>query len=146
MDSELSSPGPRTFQGITWTPLLQGGIKDFWCLAATECCTLGSGKKLICNENRTEILDFSLAMSGTKNETQPRMYSSRMRTARAVTVSGRGCVCQGSLPRGVMWPIQSCIWCYLYTVPTPTACQHQCSCLYSVAQVHAGIHTPLWTE
>ena len=30
-----------------------------------------------------------------------------------------------------MWPIPSCIWCYLYAVPTPTECQHQCSWLYS---------------
>ena len=52
-------------------------------------------------------------------------------------VPGWGCV---------IWPIPSCIWCYLYAASTPTECQHQCSCLYSVSQVHAGIHPPLWTE
>ena len=43
---------------------------------------------------------------------------------------------------GVMWPISSCIWCYQYAASTPTECQHLCSSLYSVTQVHAGIPTP----
>ena len=34
--------------------------------------------------------------------------------------------------RGVpMWPIPSCIWCYLYAVSTPTESQQLCTCLYT---------------
>ena len=52
-----------------------------------------------------------------------------------------GCTCQGVyLPGGwTMWPIPSCIWCYLYAVLTPTESQHLCSCLYS-----AGWSCDLW--
>ena len=45
------------------------------------------------------------------------------------------------LPRGVYLP-ESCIWYYLYAASTPTECQHLCSSLYSVTQVHAGIQPP----
>ena len=69
-----------------------------------------------------------------------------MPTARALTVSrsieGRvsawGGVCPGGvcLPKGcTMWPIPSCIWCYLYAVPAPTETEEQCSCLYSAGHV-----------
>ena len=30
-----------------------------------------------------------------------------------------------------MWPIPSCIWCYLYAASSPTETHQQCSCLYS---------------
>ena len=79
-----------------------------------------------------------------------------MRTARWLTIVGGGGACPGGclpggcllggvcLPRGgVMWPIPSCIWCYLYAASTPTECRHLCSSLYSVTQVHAGIPTHL---
>ena len=39
----------------------------------------------------------------------------------------------GLLPGGVMWPIPSYIWCYLYAASTPTECQH----LW---------YPPVWTE
>ena len=62
-------------------------------------------------------------------------------SAWGVSAQEGGGVCPGGvrLEGGVMWPIQSCIWCYLYAASTPTECQHQCSCLYSVTQVRAGI-------
>ena len=102
-----------------------------------------------------------------------RMHSSRMRTVRSLTIVGgyllgvylpegvptwgvylpRGYLSGtggtgpgGACPGGVMWPIPSCIWCYLYAASTPTECQHQCSCLYSVTQVHGRIQPPLWTK
>ena len=49
-----------------------------------------------------------------------------------------GAPAQGGLPRRVcpggctIWPIPSCIWCYLYAVLSPTETDHQCNCLYSV--------------
>ena len=74
-------------------------------------------------------------------------------------VCQRGCVCQrgsgGCLPGGVcqrgvsarggctMWPIPSCMWCYLYAASSPTETQHQCSCLYTVGPLHAGIQPPI---
>ena len=51
-----------------------------------------------------------------------------------------------------MWPIPSCIWCYLYVVPAPTETEEQCSCLYNAGHVTwrsmLGYtpHPPLWTE
>ena len=56
----------------------------------------------------------------------------------------RGVSIWGGCPSGgdVMWPIPSCIWCYLFAASTPTEWQHLCSSLYSVTQVHAGIPTP----
>ena len=38
----------------------------------------------------------------------------------------------GACLGGTMWPIPSCIWCYLYASSSPTETDHQCSCLYSV--------------
>ena len=57
---------------------------------------------------------------------------------RGVPAQGGACP-WGCLPRSAMWPIPSCIWCYLYAASTPSECQHQCSSLYSVTQLHAGI-------
>ena len=64
----------------------------------------------------------------------------------------RRCVsggCPGGLFRGcTMSPIPSCIWCYLYAVPTPTESQHKCICLYSARwscdpwNAYWVIHTP----
>ena len=68
-----------------------------------------------------------------------------MRTARSLTIGGGG----GCLPRGVSAQGgvclggTSCIWCYLYGASTPTECQHQCSCLYGVTQVRAGMRPPV---
>ena len=81
------------------------------------------------------------------------LHSSRMHTDRLLTVSpsmhcaGGGGVCPGGVCRGGCLPrgwvsAPSCICCYLYAASTPTECQHQCSCLCSMTQVHAGIHTP----
>ena len=41
---------------------------------------------------------------------------------------GRGCICPGGC---TMWPIPSCIWCYLYAASSPTETHQHCSCLYS---------------
>ena len=66
--------------------------------------------------------------------------------------TGRGVPARGGvptrgryLPRGVcpggctMWPIPSCIWCYLHAVVTPTEIYYLCTCLYS-----AGWSYDLW--
>ena len=87
-----------------------------------------------------------------------------------VVSAGRGGVCPGWVsarggggcqPSGVcalggggctMWPIPSCLWCYLYVVPAPTETEEQCSCLYNAGHVTwksmLGYtpHPPLWTE
>ena len=40
----------------------------------------------------------------------------------------------GVWPGGcTMWPIPSCIWCYLYAASTPTETHQQCTCLYTAA-------------
>ena len=64
-----------------------------------------------------------------------------------------GGVCLGEcLPRRgcTIWPIPSCIWCYLYVVPAPTETEQQCSCLYSAGHVICegtlGYTLPPWTE
>ena len=58
-------------------------------------------------------------------------------------VSDRGGVCPGGSAGGcTMWPIPSCIWCYLYAASSPTETHQQCSCLYSGGARHDGIHTP----
>ena len=43
----------------------------------------------------------------------------------------RGCLPRrvSVCPGGAIWPIPSCIWCYLYAVPARTETQEQCSCL-----------------
>ena len=72
-----------------------------------------------------------------------------MRTARSLTVLG-GCLSRVVPREGcAMWPIPSCIWCYLYTVPAPTETEEQCSCLYSGGHVTwQGMmgYPPSWTE
>ena len=69
-----------------------------------------------------------------------RMDSSRMRTARSLTmgctctggVSAQGSTCLGGVCLGgTMWPIPSCIWCYQYAAFSPTETHQQCSCLYT---------------
>ena len=63
------------------------------------------------------------------------------------------CLPRGCLPRGcTMWPIPSCIWCYLYAAFSPTETHQQCSCLCSAGfscdlQGMLGYHPPTpWTE
>ena len=98
------------------------------------------------------------------------MASSWMHTARSLTVS-RGGVCpegvsaQGCLPRGgqclpggrclllggcAMWPIPSCIWCYLYAVPAQLRLKSNAAA-YIVVAMWPGkacwdTSLPLWTE
>ena len=83
------------------------------------------------------------------------MHSSRMRTARSLTMGGSapgGLLQGGLLWRGIIWPIPSCIWCYLYAASTSTETHQQCSCLYAAGwscdlQGMLGYHPPLsWTE
>ena len=50
-----------------------------------------------------------------------------------------------------MWPVPSCIWCYLYAASTPTETHQQCSCLYTAGwscdlQGMLGYHPPLFTK